>query len=100
MAISSTLPPPKSLFGGNHLGCKWPLPEPHFDYFCPSSTAMGAKMSLMRTPNQPFSPPKHHLQTSSEGIGLGWCKQKYELNSFRQDELDSFGKYELDTLGT
>ena len=57
---------PKSMFGGSHLGCKCPLLEPHFGYFLARSAAMGKKMSLLRTQNQPFSPPKHHLQTCSQ----------------------------------
>ena len=58
----------KSMFGGGHLGCKCPLLEPHFGYFLARSAAMGKKMSLLRTQNQPFSPPKHHLQTCSNGM--------------------------------
>ena len=56
------------MFGGSHLGCKCPLLEPHFGYFLARSAAMGKKMSLLRTQNQPFSLPKHHLQTCSKGL--------------------------------
>ena len=54
------------MFGGSHLGCKCPLLEPHFGYFLAHSAAMASKMSLMRTQNRPFSPPKHHLPTCSK----------------------------------
>ena len=54
--------PPRPLRG------KCLLLEPHFGYFHARSAAMGMKMSLLRTQNQPFSLPKHHLQTCSKGL--------------------------------
>lgn len=56
-----------SMFGGVHLGCKSPLLEPHSGYFLTRSPAMRQKMSLVRTPNRPFSLLKRHLQTCSIG---------------------------------
>ncbi|MCO6492644.1 MAG: hypothetical protein J5I98_29775, partial [Phaeodactylibacter sp.] len=38
----------------------------HFAIFSLHSAAMNLKNGFVRTQNQQFSPPKHHLQTSTE----------------------------------
>ena len=50
-----------------------------------------ARKSLVRVYN------RLHSQ-ALKGLAIP-CKQKYELNSFRQDELDRFRKYELNSFG-